>query len=116
MEKDSPEDVVLDAFERLLRNEKRILLYNAPRDLGALKKLTDWQILQLAEALSLPEAVERVRRKTFNELDRSERVRLLQLELVSYDHQRYTGQKITKPGYWSELMQQYLKKELTLVS
>lgn len=106
------DDSRIEWFERQLRGEKRILLCNAPRDLGGLKKLTDWQIYCLAAALSLTDAVIRVRRTTFDKLERCEREALLHAELLSYDKQHHTSKKITDPSYWSEFMQKYLKEEL----
>lgn len=106
------DDLLAEAFERKLRGEKRILLCNAPRDLGGLKKLTDWQIYCLAAALSLTDAVIKVRKTTFDKLVRVEREALLHAELHNYDEQRYSKRKLTDPAFWSEFMQKYLKKEL----
>ena len=115
MDRGTPEDPLVDAFERQLRGEKRVFLHDAPRNLERLKKLADWQILQLAEALSIPEAIEHVRHRSFEKLARADREMYLHLELESYDKQHCAHEKkISDPAFWSELMQQYLKKELTL--
>lgn len=112
MERDiSEEDRIIAAFERQLRGEKRILLCNAPRDTGGLKKLTDWQIYCLAAALSLTDACIAVWGKTFDTLPRDLRVDLLHAELLSYDAQHHSRKRITDPTYWSEFMQKYLKKK-----
>jgi hypothetical protein len=106
------DDKEIERFERQLRGEKRVLLSQAPRDLGRLKKLTDWQIYCLAAALSLTDAVIRVRKTTFDKLERVEREALLHAELLSYDKQRYSTRRLDAPSYWSEFTQQYLRKEL----
>lgn len=106
------DDRQIEYFERQLRGEKRILLANAPRDLGGLKKLSDWQIYCLAAALSLTDAVIRVRKVTFDKLERVEREALLHAELLNYDEQKYSKKRLDDPSYWSEFMQKYLRKEL----
>jgi hypothetical protein len=113
MARHTPEDdKQVEWFERQLRGEKRVLLSNAPRHLGGLKKLTDWQIYCLAAVLSLTDAVIRVRRTTFDKLERVEREALLHAELLSYDEQRNSRKRLDDPAYWSEFMQKYLRKDL----
>lgn len=106
------EEHVIAAFERHLRGEKRILLCNAPRDTGRLKKLTDWQLYCLAAALSLTDAVIKVRKTTFDKLERVEREALVHAELHNYDEQIRHPRALTDPAHWSEFMQKYLRKEL----
>lgn len=110
----SEEDRLIAAFERQLRGEKRILLCNAPRDLGGLKKLTDWQIYCLAAALSLTDAVIGVWKTTYDKLPRHMRETLLHEELKNYDfqHRVHGSMSLSDKRFWSEVMQKYLKKEL----
>ncbi len=102
----------IERFERHLRGEKRILISKAPRDLGQIKKLTDWQIYCLAAGLCLTDAVIKVRKTTFDKLERFERERLVYEELLNYDQQKYDTKRLDDPTYWSDFMQKYLRKEL----
>lgn len=110
---DTSDDLLVASFERQLRGEKRILLCNAPRDAGKLKKLTDWQIYCLAAALDVTTAVEKVWKTTYDKLPRALRDTLLFEELKNYDFQRTSRQKISDPAHWSDLMNKYLELEKT---
>lgn len=111
----TPEDLLAASFERQLRGEKRVLLCNAPRDIEGVKKLTDWQMYCLAAALSVTDATIKVWGKTFDTLPRSLREGLLLAEINNYhfQHAARPSMKITDPAFWTELMQKYLKEELT---
>lgn len=108
------EDLRIAALERRFRGEKRVLLCNAPRDPEGVKKLTDWQIDCLAAALSLTDAVLRVKGTTFDALPRALREKLLVEEINNYHFQHARkDMRLSDPAYWSEFMQRYLKEELT---
>lgn len=94
------------AFERRLAGEYRVTIEKAPRSQDQLRRLTQWQRLQLAEALDVTTALKATARD-YNRLDPLDQSYFIEAELRSVDVQHSIG---FRDHTWTPLMRAYIER------